>query len=218
MPTIGYTRVSSTGQNLARQDVLMRQLGVVRIYTDEVSGKDTENRPALQEMMAAFQPGDTLIVESISRFARNTKDLLILVDELEAKGVNFVSKKEQFDTSTPAGRLMLTVFAAIAQLEREYINDRAREGIAIAKAQGRYTGKNHRGRARLPVDTELFERTYQSWETGKATQAQAAQILGLTQQILGQRFRERRRIGPSYNPNHRQGLYEVRTGKLGKAV
>ena len=111
-----------------------------RITLNNMSGKNT-NRPELQKMMEYVRRGDTVIVESISRFARNTRDLLELVEKLSAKGVEFVSKKEAIDTTTPTGKFMLTVFGAVAELEREYTLQRQREGIAIAKANGIYKGR-----------------------------------------------------------------------------
>lgn len=125
---IGYIRISTTDQNIARQELLMEQLGVDEVYIDRMSGKNT-NRPELQRMMEYVRRGDTVIVESISRFARNTRDLLELVEKLSAKGVEFVSKKEAIDTTIPTGKFMLTVFGAVAELEREYILQRQREGI-----------------------------------------------------------------------------------------
>lgn len=113
--------------------MLMERLGVKKIYTDKVSGKNTE-RPELHKMMDFVREGDSVSVESISRFARNTKDLLDLTAALEAKKVQFISKKENIDTSTSAGKFMLAVFGALAQLERENILERQAEGIAIAKA------------------------------------------------------------------------------------
>jgi DNA invertase Pin-like site-specific DNA recombinase len=113
----------------------MRELGVDEVFVDRMSGKNT-NRPELVRMMEYVRHGDAVIVEAISRFARNTRDLLELVERLTAKGVEFVSKKEAIDTSTPTGKFMLTVFGAVAELEREYILQRQREGIAIAKRQG----------------------------------------------------------------------------------
>ena len=110
---IGYIRVSTAEQNEARQEVLMKELGVEQIYIDKQTGKNMD-RPELKKMMAFVREGDTVIVESISRFARNTKDLLSLVEELAAKHVEFISKKEAIDTTTPAGKFMLTVFAAIS--------------------------------------------------------------------------------------------------------
>lgn len=130
---IGYIRISTADQNTARQELLMEQLGVDEVYIDRISGKNT-NRPELQKMMEYVRRGDTVIVESISRFARNTRDLLELVEQLSVKGVEFVSKKEAIDTTTPTGKFMLTVLGAVAELEREYILQRQREGIAIAKA------------------------------------------------------------------------------------
>lgn len=137
---IGYIRVSTQEQNTIRQEVLMESLGVDEVYIDRMSGKNT-NRPELQRMMEYVRRGDIVIVESISRFARNTRDLLELVERLTAKGVEFVSKKEAIDTTTPTGKFMLTIFGAVAELEREYILQRQREGIAIAKEQGKYTGR-----------------------------------------------------------------------------
>ena len=106
---IGYIRVSTQEQNTMRQEVLMEQLGVDQIYIDRSSGKNA-NRPELKTMLEFVRKGDVVIVESISRFARNTKDLLELVEQLTAKGVEFISQKEAIDTSTPTGKFMLTIF------------------------------------------------------------------------------------------------------------
>ena len=137
---VGYIRISTVGQNTARQEVLMRELGVEKVFVDRMSGKSAD-RPELKAMMAFVRQGDTVVVESISRFARNTKDLLELVEQLTAKGVEFISKKEAIDTTTPTGKFMLTIFGAVAELEREYILQRQAEGIAIAKQQGVYQGR-----------------------------------------------------------------------------
>ena len=133
---IGYIRVSTQEQNTLRQEVMMQELGVEELYVDKASGKSTD-RPQLKKMMEYVRRGDTVIVESISRFARNTRDLLELMERLREKGVEFVSKKEAIDTTTPTGKFMLTVFGAVAELEREYILQRQREGIANAKQQGK---------------------------------------------------------------------------------
>ena len=139
---IGYVRTSTTDQNTARQEVLMQELGVDQVFIDRMSGKNTD-RPELKKMVNFVRAGDMVIVESISRFARNTRDLLELIEQLTAKGVEFVSKKEAIDTTTPSGKFMLTIFGAVAELEREYILQRQREGIAIAKAQGIYLSLIH---------------------------------------------------------------------------
>ena len=166
---IGYIRVSTQEQNTIRQEVLMRELGVDEVYIDRMSGKNT-NRPELQRMMEYVRRGDTVIVESISRFARNTRDLLELVKRLTAKGVEFVSKKEAIDTTTPTGKFMLTIFGAAAELEREYILQRQREGIAIAKEQGKYTGR----KAMQPPD---FDRVVDQWRRGEITAVEAMRTL-----------------------------------------
>lgn len=122
---IGYVRVSTEEQNTARQEIMLRELGVDELFVDRASGKNAD-RPELNRMMNFVRRGDTVIVESISRFARNTRDLLDLVEQLTAKQVEFVSRKEAIDTTTPTGKFMLTVFAAVAELEREYILQRQR--------------------------------------------------------------------------------------------
>ncbi|MGO5027825.1 recombinase family protein [Candidatus Agathobaculum pullicola] len=169
---IGYVRVSTKEQNPARQQALLRELGVDDIFIDKASGKNTD-RPELQRMMNYARKGDTVIVESISRFARNTRDLLELVEQLTAKEVEFVSKKEAIDTTTPTGKFMLTVFAAVAELEREYILQRQREGIAIAKAQGKYTG-------RVPLPTpDNFDDIVARWQRGEITAREAMRRTGI---------------------------------------
>ena len=179
---IGYIRVSTLEQNTIRQEVMMRELGVDELYIDKASGK-SRDRPELRKMMEYVRKGDTVIVESISRFARNTKDLLELVEQLTAKGVEFVSKKEAIDTTTPTGKFMLTVFGAVAELEREYILQRQREGIDIAKAQGRYTGR----KAIVHPD---FERVTAQWRNGQLTAVQAMQRLGMSKPTFYRKVRQ----------------------------
>lgn len=169
---IGYIRVSTQEQNTIRQEVLMESLGVDEVYIDRMSGKSTD-RPELKKMMEYVRQGDTVMVESISRFARNTRDLLELVERLAAKGVEFVSRKEAIDTTTPTGKFMLTVFGAVAELEREYILQRQQEGIAIAKGRGKYKG-------RKPVDHPDFQKVTAAWHRGELTAAQAMRKLGMS--------------------------------------
>jgi len=137
MKKYGYIRVSTAEQCTDRQIISMTELNIPPedIFTDKLSGKNTA-RPALQKLLATVKNSDTVIVESVSRFARNTRDLLDLIDKLTAKGVEFISQKENIDTSTPTGKFMLTVFGAVAELERGYILQRQREGIAAAKIRG----------------------------------------------------------------------------------
>ena len=149
----------------------MEQLGVDQVYIDRTSGKNTD-RPELKRMMNFVRAGDTVIVESISRFARNTKDLLELVELLTSKGVEFVSQKEAIDTSTPTGKFMLTIFGAVAELEREYILQRQREGIAVAKANGVYKG-------RKPIERPEFRQVVALWREGKITAVEAMKRLDM---------------------------------------
>ena len=168
---IGYVRVS-TEEHTARQEIMLRELGVDELFVDRASGKNAD-RPELNRMMNFVRRGDTVIVESISRFARNTRDLLDLVERLTEKQVEFVSRKEAIDTTTPTGKFMLTVFAAVAELEREYILQRQREGIAIAKQQGKYRG-------RPPKVYPDFERIAARWQKGEITAVQAMKQLGMS--------------------------------------
>ena len=151
---VGYIRVSTQEQNTIRQEVLMQELGAEQVFIDRMSGKNMD-RPELKRLLTFVRAGDCVIVESISRFARNTRDLLELIDQLQKKEVSFVSKKEAIDTTTPTGKFMLTVFGAVAELEREYILQRQREGIAIAKANGVYKG-------RKPIRGRRLMRSYRN--------------------------------------------------------
>lgn len=179
---IGYIRVSTQEQNTMRQEVLMEALGVDEVYIDRMSGKNT-NRPELQKMMEYVRKGDTVIVESISRFARNTRDLLELVEQLTVKGVEFVSKKEAIDTTTPTGKFMLTVFGAVAELEREYILQRQREGISIAKELGKYKG-------RKPIQVPEFEQVIAKWRSGTITAAEAMRTLHMSKSTFYRRIKQ----------------------------
>lgn len=179
---IGYIRISTTDQNTARQELLMEQLGVDEVYIDRMSGKNT-NRPELQKVMEYVRRGDTVIVESISRFARNTRDLLELVEKLSAKGVEFVSKKEAIDTTTPTGKFMLTVFGAVAELEREYILQRQREGIAIAKANGVYKG-------RKPIQPPELKKVMARWQRREITAAEAMRQMGMSKSTFYRKARD----------------------------
>lgn len=169
---IGYVRVSTKEQNTARQEELMKLLKVDRVYIDKMSGRST-NRPALLEMMDFVREGDSVVVESISRFARNTKDLLELTEQLSNKRVQFISQKENIDTDTPAGKFMLTIFGAVAELEREYIRQRQKEGIEIAKEKGKY-----KGRPAKQLDT--FDEIYQQWKSGNITATFASEQLNVS--------------------------------------
>lgn len=170
---IGYVRCSSVTQNPERQEALMERLGVDRVYIDMCSGKNMQ-RPQLQAMLDFMREGDTIIVESFSRLARSTKDLLEITDIMTAKGVEFISQKETIDTKTPAGRMLLTILASISQFERECIRERQQEGIELKKARGEY-----KGRVPIKIEDADFEEQYKAWRSKIITAKKAMSNLGL---------------------------------------
>ena len=142
---IAYVRVSTIDQNEARQVKAMVEAGIEKdnIHIEKASGKNRK-RPVLEQLLNSklgLRKGDTLYIESFSRLARNTKDLLDIVEELRIKEVELVSLKEKVDTSTPTGKLMLNMLGSIYQFERDCLLERQREGIEIAKAKGKYKGR-----------------------------------------------------------------------------
>lgn len=181
---IGYVRCSTIEQNEARQIKLMEENNVEKIFIDKASGKDTD-RKALKEMLAFARNQDIVIVESISRIARNTKDLLNIVAELSEKGVEFISIKENIDTTTPQGRFVLTIFGALAELEREQTRERAAEGIAIAKAEGKY-----KGRQPIQINEAEFKKVCSKWREGKISAAEAMRQLKLKPNTFYRRVKE----------------------------
>ena len=143
---IGYVRVSTVEQHEERQIIeLQEKANVERTFLDKLSGKNTE-RPELQKMIDVAREGDTIYVSEFSRLARSTKDLLDIVQKLRDKKVQVVSLKENFDTTTPAGELAMTLFAAIARFERKIMLERQKEGIAVAKAKGVYRGRHQKAK------------------------------------------------------------------------
>lgn len=188
MAIIGYVRVSTQEQNEDRQLTIMAQYKADKIFTEKISGKNTD-RPQLHKMLEYVREGDTLVIESYSRLARSTKDLINLVQQLKDKGVNLISSKENIDTSTPQGRLMFTIFAGLAEFERECTLQRQAEGIAEAKKRGVY-----KGRQRIEVDTDTFKYVYDEWKQGNITARTAMQKLGLSANTFYRRVKEHEEI------------------------
>ena len=180
---VGYIRVSTEEQNTIRQEILMKDLGVERVYMDKASGKSRTGRPQLEAMMDFVREGDVVIVESISRFARSTRDLLTLVEQLTEKGVGFVSQKESIDTNTPQGKFMLTVFGAMAELEREQTLQRQREGIAAAKAAGKY-----KGRKPIEIGDSLVKSVHDQWYKREITTSHAVKLLNVSSRTFYRRM------------------------------
>ena len=170
---IGYVRVSTVEQNEQRQIEALQRENVEKFYIDKKSGKNTD-REGFQDMMNFVREGDLIVVESISRIARNTKDLLNIIEDLEKKKVGFVSLKEAIDTGTPQGRFVLTIFGALAELERSSIRQRQAEGIEIAKRSGKF-----KGRAPIKIDEGRFREVCKHWRGGEITARRAMTLLGL---------------------------------------
>ena len=182
---LAYVRVSTVEQNEARQVEALTGYGIDRWYIEKISGKSMD-RPKLKEMLAYAREGDTIYIHDWSRISRSTKDLLALVDELRERGIHLVSHHEGFDTSTPGGRLMLTVLAAINEFERTNMLERQREGIAVARAAGRHLG---RARAERP---EGWDEVTALWRDGQLTAVQAMDRLGLKKSTFYKLVREER--------------------------
>lgn len=184
MMRVFYVRCSTVEQNEARQLKMAEEQNAEKLFIDKASGKNTD-RAAFKEMMAFVRAGDVVIVESISRIARNTRDLLGIVSELTEKGVEFVSLKENMDTTTPQGRFMLTVFGALAELERESILERQREGIEIAKSEGKY-----KGRKPVEVNETQFKAVCAKWRAGEMTATATMREVGLKPNTFYRRVKE----------------------------
>lgn len=179
---IAYVRVSTTDQNEARQNEALNKYNIDKWYVEKITGKDT-NRPKLIEMLDFIREDDTVYVEEFSRLGRSTQDLLDIVQHIENKGAKFISIKENFDTKTPAGRLQMTMMAAIAEFERSMILERQREGIAIAKKEGKYKGRKKIKRTDIDIH-------YDRYISRKASKTQIANELGISRNTLTRLFNE----------------------------
>src|SRR6516164_7660220 len=141
MTVYGYARVSTDGQTLAAQDAALHAAGCAKVYSEKASGAKTD-RAELRKAVSRLRDGDVLVVTRLDRLARSTRDLLNLLDEMAKRGAGFKSLADTWaDTTTPHGRLMLTVLAGLAEFERELIRARTGEGRARAKAEGVHMGR-----------------------------------------------------------------------------
>ena len=182
---VGYVRVSTREQNEQRQTEALQKYDIEKWYTEKVSGKNMTDRTELQNMLDFVREGDTVYVHDFSRLARSTKDLLHIVDTLNDKGVHLVSNKENVDSSTPTGKLMLTMIAAIYQFERENMLDRQAEGIAIAKRNGAY-----KGRKPISIDDDLFKAQYDRYLRREITKTELAKVLKVSRPTLDKMIHE----------------------------
>ncbi|SPF55774.1 Transposon Tn21 resolvase [Candidatus Desulfosporosinus infrequens] len=169
---IAYIRVSTVDQNEDRQIKAMKKENIEKYFTEKVSAKDAK-RPKLLEMIEFAREGDVIIIKDFSRLARSTQDLLNIVKQLDDKGVKLKSLKENLDTNTSTGKLMLTMIGAINEFERANMLERQREGIAIAKAKGLYKGRKQVERP------DNWEEVYPRWKTRELTAEKAMGLLNL---------------------------------------
>ena len=182
---IAYVRVSSLDQNEQRQNEALQKHNIDKWFTEKVSGKDT-NRPELKAMLEYVREGDTIYIHDFSRLARSTKDLLDIVEELERKKVHLVSNKENINTSTPSGKLMLTMIGAIAEFERTNLLERQREGIAEAKKKGVYKG----GQVKK-IDSALFDKLYDQYNHREINKKQFAEKLKISRPTLDKLLKDK---------------------------
>lgn len=169
---IAYIRVSTLEQNTESQFEILKQYKIDKYFEEKISAKNT-NRPKLMEMLDYVRNGDTVYVKDFSRLARSTKDLLEILEKLENKGVKLVSNKENLDTSTPAGKLMVTMLGAIYEFERANLLERQKDGIAVAKREGKYNG-----RKKISKPTN-WQEVYSDWSCRKITAKKACELLKL---------------------------------------
>ena len=183
---IAYVRVSTAEQNEARQVEALKKNDIERWFAEKVSAKDT-NRPQLQELLKFAREGDTIYIHDFSRLARSTEDLLRIVKIIQEKGINLISNKENLDTSTSTGKLMLTMIAAINEFERANLLERQREGIAIAKKAGKY-----KGRKSISVNSGFFEENYDRYLRRELSKIQLAKKLNVSRPTLDKIINERK--------------------------
>lgn len=179
---IAYIRVSTIEQNESRQREALEKYKIDKWFVEKASGKDL-NRPKLQEMLEYVREDDTVYVEEFSRLGRSTADLLATVQKIEDAKAKFVSTKENFDTSTPTGRLQMTMMAAIAEFERAMILERQREGIAIAKREGKYKG-------RKAVSVPDIGAYYDKYMKRDGTKTSIADEIGISRTTLDKLFKQ----------------------------
>jgi len=182
MANIAYIRVSSAEQNESRQIEALKPRNIDKWYTEKISGKNT-NRPQLKAMLDYAREGDTIFIHDFSRLARSTKDLLSIIEQLQAKKINLVSNKENLDSGTPTGKLMVTMIAAINQFERENLLERQREGIAIAKRLGKFKGRKE-------VNIKDFDKHYKRYMNREVNKSQLSKELKISRPTLDKLIKE----------------------------
>lgn len=165
---IAYARVSTTDQKLDRQLDNLNAAGYDNIFTEKMTGKNA-NRPVLQEMIRNLRPGDTVIVDSFSRLSRSTKDLLSMIDFFQQRDVQLISLKENLDTTTATGKMMLTMLSALSQFERDLIAERTVEGLKAARSRGRLGGRPKANEEKVRQAMKLIDKGVSIVDTARAS-------------------------------------------------
>ena len=178
----GYARVSTQYQELNRQLDLLAQQNCNEILTEKVTGTKA-SRPELDRLKDKLRPGDTIVVESFSRLGRSTKDLINLVTYFEEHEVKLISLKENFDMTTPQGRLMMTVFQAFSQFERDLIVERTKEGLHSARVRGRKGG-------RPKVNSRDAKRAIKLYKGGQHSVREVTEMTGISKATLYRYLKE----------------------------
>lgn len=184
---IGYARVSTLDQNLDRQLDNLKEQGCERIFSEKMTGTKAD-RPELQRMLEMLREGDVVVVDSFSRLSRSTKDLLDLTETFRNKGVSLISVKEKLDTTTPEGKLMMTMLAALSQFERDLIAERTKDGLKAARARGRQGGRPKAG-----TDKDKAK-ALAMYDANIMTNAEIAQSVGVSTATFNRWIAERKRL------------------------
>lgn len=190
---IGYARVSTTDQRFDLQTDALERAGCERIFTDHGSGARGE-RPGLLDAQSHLRRGDTLVVWKLDRLGRSVRQLVTLVAELEARGINFASVTDGIDTSTSSGRFFFHVMAALAEMERDLIRERTLAGLRAAKARGRFGGR------RPKLTSQQVIHAKRLLQDPKTTAIEVAQTLGVARSTLYRALGRRQRLGRAAAP------------------
>lgn len=181
---IGYARVSTQDQSLDRQIDALKSYGAEQIFEEKITGT-IKSRPELDKLKSMLRENDTVVIESLSRLGRSSKDLLALIEEFRERKVTLVSLKENIDISTPTGQLMFTVLAALCQFERDLTVQRTKDGLMAARARGRKGG-------RPAVDPKKVEKALRLYEAQTHSINEIIQITGVSQGTLYKAIRAKK--------------------------
>ena len=179
----GYARVSTAEQNLDRQVDALNKYGIDRLYCEKMSGTK-KNRPELSRVLEILSDGDTLVIESLSRLGRSTKNLAELMESFNSKNIRLVSLKETIDTTTPTGKLLYTILSSLAQFERDILVERTTEGLKAARSRGRVGG-------RPKTDAKAMQKAVALYQTKEYSITDITHLTGVSKSALYRALRER---------------------------